>query len=205
MDGRDASQAAHERSRRAPSGDRTGNTGTGRVDIDDDAEVIAPVKRPRLGRNIRSWIAQTEKRPRISVRQFRNDLSGSVLIETVQHHTIKLSQSADLTNGLLANFLCGYLALSPGHHRTQDAQGGDGIAGRGLKLQNGLSTGDMHGNVIAQGAGDEPLTEQALDDAGAGGYLQPAPDIVQQISGQKVSGWLSDDLAGDAQERMRVC
>ena len=59
---RNASQAAH---RKVKAGtfrryDRQYRDGCC-VDIDDDAKVIAPVKRPRLGWNIRGWVAQAEK------------------------------------------------------------------------------------------------------------------------------------------------
>ena len=69
-DGRDASQAAH---REVKAGtfrryDRQ-HRDRSRVNIDDDAKVIAPVERPRLGWNIGGWITQAEKRRRIAVRR----------------------------------------------------------------------------------------------------------------------------------------
>ena len=110
-----------------------------------------------------------------------------------------------MTNGLLADFRCRDLPFGPGHHRTQDAQRCDGIPGRCLELQDGLAARDVYGDIIAKGARGKSLTEQTLDDAGAGGYLQPAPDVVQQIGRQNISGGLSDDFSGNAQKRLRVC
>jgi hypothetical protein len=114
MNRRDAAQDAHGKVERFAFRRQHGpHRNSLRVDVDDEAEEIAPVERARLHGNIRGGVTQPQIGLHLAVGGFGDHLARAILIETVQHDAVEAGERADLPRRFVEQSLRGGMALQP--------------------------------------------------------------------------------------------
>ena len=78
-----------------PDGHRFG------VDVGDDAEQVAAIELPRLGRDVRGRIVHALEAADAGPARFGHDLAGAVRRELVDHHPVEAGQGADQADALV--------------------------------------------------------------------------------------------------------
>ncbi len=190
MDRRNRAQSRHRQIERVAVGIGGGvDLHGGIVHVADDAQQVAGVEPPCLGRNVRGGEVQPLEAVHHAVEAFRHDFARTVAFETVDHDAVEAGEAAQVPGGAGAKLLDrGGLAHPVDHGPDIAHEIAASAAFVRLDLQHVGAAGNVHRHIEQAAVAAQVDLEHALHGAGAAQDLQAGAHVVQGIGRKELGG-----------------
>ncbi len=167
---------------------RNGNA----VDIGNDAENIAQVKRARLWRNIGCRVMQSQEGIHAGAQRLGHHLARALRVEAINLHPVKTGQRPHLPRTFAQECLKSFGLADTRNHGAHHGGGLHVLHDGGLGLDDNRIAGKMQRHVECRATSLQRHAEQALYRIGAAQQRDAVADVMDGMFGKQRRQGLAD-------------
>ncbi|MHC2360184.1 hypothetical protein ACVIOG_002325 [Rhizobium leguminosarum] len=177
------------------------------VDIGNDAEQVAQIKRARLYRNVGSRIVQPEERSDAGPGGFRHHFAGTAFVETVDHDPIEAGERPRLSCAFAEESFQCFRVIEAGHHAAHgERRSVVPVFLAALAFDDDLTFVQMHGKVEPVLIGRQSNAENTLDDVGTAQRGKFVADCVECFGADQRDNGTAERIGLCHSEKLRqIC